>query len=98
MENCCCKKTKLRSEEEYRSLSNRLKRIQGQVRGISKMLEESAYCPDILIQVSAVQAAISAFAKELLSSHIKSCVTEDIKNDKYETVDELVRTVEKLMK
>ncbi len=98
MENCCCKKTKLRSAEEYKLLDNRLKRIEGQVRGISRMLEENAYCTDILTQVSAVQSAISAFAKELLASHIKGCVTEDIKNDRFETVDELVRTVEKLMK
>jgi len=98
MENCCCKKTKVRSEEEYRSLKNRLSRIEGQVRGIAKMVEESAYCPDILTQVSAVQSALSAFAKELLSNHIKSCVSTDIKNGNLETVDELVVTVCKLMK
>lgn len=93
----CCKK-KLRGEEEYRSLINRLNRIEGQVRGIRSMLESDAYCVDILTQVSAVQSAISAFSGELLSSHIKSCVVEDVKQDRLETVDELIKTVERLMK
>lgn len=98
MENCCAKRTKVRSEEEYRALKNRLSRIEGQVRGISKMVDESAYCPDILTQVSAVQSALSAFAKELLANHIKTCVSEDIKCGKDESIDELLRTVERLMK
>ena len=95
---CCSKKTKARSEEEYRSLKNRLSRIEGQVRGVSKMIDDSAYCPDILTQVSAVQSALSAFAKELLANHIKTCVIEDIRVGRNETVDELVHTVERLMK
>lgn len=97
-ECCCTHKTKERSAEEYRSLANRLSRIEGQVRGIRKMLDESAYCTDILVQVSAVSAALNAFNKELLASHIKTCVAEDIKNGKEETVDELVATLQKLMK
>ena len=91
-------RTKIRTEQEYRSLTNRLKRIEGQVRGVSKMVEESAYCPDILIQVSAVQSALSAFAKELLASHIRTCVSENIRSGNGEAVEELVRTVEKLMR
>lgn len=95
---CCCKKTKERSEEEYKSLINRLSRIEGQIRGIKGMVEKNAYCTDILIQSSAVSAAINAFNKELLANHIKTCVAQDIRNGKDETVDELVATLQKLMK
>ncbi|MCH5296086.1 MAG: metal-sensing transcriptional repressor [Ruminococcus sp.] len=95
---CCAHKTKKRSEEEYKKLINRLSRIEGQIRGIRGMVENNAYCPDILIQVSAVNAALNAFNKELLSNHIRTCVANDIKNDKNETIDELVNTLQKLMK
>lgn len=98
IENCCSHKTKERSEEEYKTLINRLNRIEGQIRGIKGMVEKDAYCTDILVQVSAVNAALNAFNKELLSSHIKSCVAEDIRNGKDETVDELVAVLQKLMK
>ena len=95
---CCCHKTKHRSEEEYKSLLNRLSRIEGQVRGIRKMVETDTYCTDILTQVSAVQAALNAFNRELLAEHIRTCVTDDIKAGKDETVVELVATLQKLMK
>lgn len=95
---CCCKKTKKRDEKEYKSLINRLNRIEGQIRGIKGMVENDAYCTDILIQVSAVNAALNAFNKELLSNHIHTCVAEDIRNGKDETIDELVVTLQKLMK
>ena len=98
MEQCCCHKTKHRSEEEYKTLINRLNRIEGQVRGIRKMVENDAYCVDILTQVSAIQAALNAFNRELLSNHIRTCVMDDIKNGNDEIVDELVQTLQKLMK
>ena len=82
----------------FRKLMNRLNRIEGQVRGIKKMLENNAYCPDILVQAAAVNAAVNSFNKELLASHIKSCVINDIRAGKDETVDELVCTLQKLMK
>lgn len=94
----CCHKTKERSEKEYRDLTNRLSRIEGQVRGIKKMVENDAYCPDILIQVSAVNAALNSFNKVLLASHIRTCVSEDIRAGKDETVDDLVATLQKLMR
>ena len=94
----CCHKTKKRTEEEYKSLTNRLSRIEGQIRGIKGMVERDAYCPDILIQVSAVTAALNAFNKELLSSHIRTCVADDIRDGKDEIIDELVETLQKLMK
>ncbi|MGN0539611.1 MAG: metal-sensing transcriptional repressor [Candidatus Fimenecus sp.] len=97
--NCnCCHKTKMRSEEEYKALINRLNRIEGQIRGIRGMVEKNAYCTDIIIQVSAVNAALNAFNKELLANHIKTCVTDDIKAGKTETVDDLLKTLQKLMK
>lgn len=95
---CCCIRKKERSPEEYKSLIHRLNRIEGQIRGIRRMVEESAYCNDILIQSSAVSAAINAFNKELLSNHIKTCVAQDIREGKDETIDELVATLQKLMK
>lgn len=94
----CSHKTKERSEKEYRDLINRLSRIEGQVRGIRKMVEESAYCPDILIQVSAVNAALNSFNKVLMANHIKTCVADDIRAGKDETIDELVKTMQKLMR
>ena len=100
MENACecCGKTKTRSEEEYKRLIHRLNRIEGQVRGIRGMVEQSAYCTDILVQVSAVTAALNAFNKELLATHIRTCVSDDIRAGKDETVDELVSVLQKLMK
>ena len=97
-EECCCQRTKERSEEEYKSLIHRLNRIEGQVRGIRGMLENDAYCPDILVQSAAVNAAINAFNKELLASHIRSCVAHDIREGHDEVIDELVATLQKLMK
>lgn len=99
MENkCLCHKKKVRTEEEYKQLLNRLSRIEGQVRGIRKMVETDAYCTDILTQVSAVQAALNAFNRELLANHIRTCVADDIREGKDETIDELVQTLQKLMK
>ena len=95
---CCCQKSKHRSEEEYRSLMNRLNRIEGQVRGVKGMLEKEAYCTDILTQVAAVNAALNAFSKELLANHIRTCVAKDIRDGKDEVIDDLVRTMQKLMK
>lgn len=95
---CNCHKTKKRSEEEYKSLINRLNRIEGQVRGIKGMVEKDAYCPDILIQVAAVNAALNSFNKELLASHIRTCVADDIRSGNDETIDELVAVMQKLMR
>lgn len=98
MEEKCCHKTKERSEKEYKDLIHRLNRIEGQVRGIKKMVENDVYCTDILVQVSAVNAALNSFNKVLLANHIRTCVAEDIREGKEETVDELVATLQKLMK
>lgn len=95
---CCCKKHTARSEEEKKKLINRLKRIEGQIKGIIGMMENDAYCNDILIQSAAVNAAVNAFNKELLASHIRTCVARDIREGKDETIDELVATLQKLMK
>jgi DNA-binding FrmR family transcriptional regulator len=95
---CCCKKTKKREDKEYKDLINRLSRIEGQVRGIKGMVEKDAYCIDILTQVSAITAALNGFSKELLANHIRTCVTEDIKEGNTEITEELIKTLHKLMK
>ena len=95
---CCCEKSTVRTEEDKKKLMNRLKRIEGQIRGIQTMLENDAYCNDILIQSAAANAAINAFNKEILSRHIHTCVVRDIKDGKLDVVDELTATVQKLMK
>ena len=97
-ECCCSERHKDRSEEEKKKLMNRLKRIEGQIRGIEGMVEKVAYCPEILIQVSAVNAALNSFNKELLAKHIKTCVVDDIKEGHDETIDELVKVLQKVMK
>lgn len=96
--SCPCRRTKHRTEEESRALINRLSRIEGQVRGIRGMVEQNAYCPDILTQVAAVTAALNAFNRELLAEHIRTCVTDDLHAGRDEAVDELVDTLYKLMK
>ena len=99
--NCCCEghRTKMRSEEEHKKLMNRLKRIEGQVRGVEKMLDENAYCPEIMVQISAINSALNSFNKELLASHMKSCVVEDIQAGKGdEAIDELAALLQKGMK
>jgi len=95
---CCCQKKKQRTPEEYTKLINRLNRIEGQIRGIRGMVENDAYCPDILVQSAAVNAAVNAFNKELLASHIRTCVADDIRRGNDDVIDELVATLQKLMK
>lgn len=94
----CCVRTKHRVESEYKDLITRLNRVEGQIRGIRNMVEEERYCVDILTQVSAVQSALNAFNKNLLENHIHSCVAVDIKEGKEGAVEELCRTIQKLMK
>lgn len=98
MGDCCCTKHKTRTEAEYKDLITRLNRIEGQVRGVKNMVEEERYCVDILTQVSAIQSALNSFNKVLLTSHIKSCVVEDIKKGDEQVVDELCETMRKLMR
>lgn len=97
-QSCQCQRTKIRSEEELKRLFNRLSRIEGQVRGLREMLQKDVYCPDILIQVSAVNAALNSFSKELLSEHLRTCVAENLREGNDGVVDELVAVLQKLMK
>ena len=95
---CCCERTKERTAEEIKQLTNRLSRIEGQVRGVKGMVEKNAYCPDIITQVSAITAALNAFNRELLSSHIRTCVADGVRSGDDEKLDELVILLQKLMK
>ena len=97
-DSCCSQRKKERSQQEMRDLTNRLSRIEGQIRGIRGMVEKDAYCPDILTQVAAASAALNSFTKVLLASHIRTCVAHDIREGRDETIDELVTTLQKLMK
>ena len=98
MSACCQHKTKHRSPEEQKSLTNRLSRIEGQVRGLREMLQKDAYCTDILVQVSAVNAALNSLSEELLAAHIRTCVADGIRQGDDAVIDELVTTLQKLMK
>ena len=89
---------KKRSEEEKKAWMVRLRRIEGQVRGIEKMVEEDQYCPNIVVQISAVSSALNSFAKELMTTHIQTCVVEDLRKGNEESIQELVKMVQRLMK
>lgn len=94
----CSERHKERSEEEVKKLTTRLNRIEGQIKGVKKMLEDNRYCPDILIQVSAIQSSLNSFSKELLGAHLRSCVVDDIKKGDENAIDELLDLLKKLMK
>ena len=98
MDNCHCHDSKQRTPEEYKRLIHRLNRIEGQIRGIRGMLEGSAYCVDILTQAAAANSALNAFCRELLSDHIRTCVADDLRSGNDEKMEELVSTLQKLMK
>ena len=97
LDECGCRRRD-RSPEELKALLHRLNRIEGQIRGIRKMVENDAYCNDVLMQSAAVNAAMNAFNRELLDSHIRTCVARDIREGHDEVIDELVATLQKLMK
>ena len=94
---CCCTK-RVRTKEEYKKLANRLCRIEGQVRGIRNMLEDSAYCIDILMQVAAAKAALDSFTAELLTEHINTCVADDLRKGSAEKTNELTAAIRKLIR
>lgn len=93
-----CGKTRMRTDEELKRLKNRLSRIEGQVRGLREMLDKDVYCTDILVQVSAVNAALNSFSKELLTEHLRTCVADNLRQGNDEVIDELVKVLQKLMK
>lgn len=97
--NCCCSNRKKRREvSEKRALANRLSRIEGQIRGIRGMLEKDAYCPDVLMQVSAATAALNSFARAMIDTHIRTCVTEDVRSGNEEAVNELIEVLHKFVR
>ena len=97
-EKCEMCKKKIRSEDEKKRLVNRLKRIEGQVRGVSGMVENDSYCIDVLTQITAITSALSSFSKELLESHIRSCVQDDVRQGGTDKVDELIEVISRMMK
>ena len=97
-EHCCVHETTERNEATKKAMLTRLKKIEGQIRGLQRMVESDAYCPDILIQVSAATSALNSFNKILMENHLKGCVTRDIQEGNLETIDELTHVLQKLMK
>lgn len=98
MNSCCPPRKTVRTDEQKKKLIHRLSRLEGQIRGIRGMIESDAYCTDILTQSAAAAAAIHSFNRELLSSHIRGCVSEGIRNGDDQVVDDLLDTLYKLMK
>ena len=96
--DCCRHKSKERSEKEFRDLVNRLARIEGQVRGVRKMLEENAYCLDIIVQVSAINSALNSFNRAILTNHLETCVMDEVKDGKTDKMEELIHVLPKLMR
>ena len=99
-DNKCCHTDELqrRTPQDTKSLLNRLSRIEGQIRGIRRMVEEEAYCIDIITQVSAAGSALNSFAKVILSEHIRHCVADDVREGNQDKIDELINTLQKMMK
>ena len=87
--NCCNKKTK-RSPEEKKLIINRLNRISGQINGINKMVENDAYCNDVLIQLSAVKNSIKSLSTHILENHLYTCIANDLENGNFDSIDELI--------
>lgn len=96
--DCCCGRHKVRSEKQRKDLIRRLSIIEGQIRGIRGMLEKDIYCIDILNQVSAANCALNSFSKALLSEHIRTCVADDIREGSEQKLDELLKTLPRLMR
>ena len=95
--NCeVCTKSKHRNEEEKKYLKTRLNTIEGQIRGISKMVDEDKYCNDILIQLLAINKSIKSLSNDILKGHLSTCVVDDIKNDKLEVIDEVMELIGRL--
>lgn len=100
MENCCEDKVKYkktpRTKEDVSKLKNRLSRIQGQIEGVKKMLDEGRYCGDVLIQTSAIKKAVEAVSYEILKEHLLTCVAEEIKNDNLAIINETIDVIKKI--
>lgn len=95
-QNCSnCFKKKNRNDDK-KNLIVRLNRVEGQVRGITKMVEEDRYCEDVLIQISAVVNSLRSMSNELLKSHLSTCVVDEIKKDNLDIIDDVVSLFNKI--
>jgi CsoR family transcriptional regulator, copper-sensing transcriptional repressor len=96
-----CQKHKKPSEQSLKaqkSIIDRLNRVEGQIRGIKSMIEKESYCDDVINQIEAARSALSAIELVLLDSHFKNCIAEQLKNGDQEAVDEVLKTIKKLIK
>ena len=92
-----CHKIQHRDEAEKKEYVIRLNRIEGQIRGINNMVKEDRHCDDILIQIAAVTKSLKSLSQEILHNHMKTCMIDDIKNDQYESIDEVMDLFRKLV-
>lgn len=86
----CCNKKTYRGDDEKKIINNRISRIEGQLKGIKKMIQENAYCNDILVQLSAIESSIRSLSNHILENHLYNCVTRDLENGELETLDEII--------
>ncbi len=91
-------RTEERTPEEIKSLIHRLNRAEGQIRGIRGMIEKNACCTDVMVQTAAATAALRAFTRELIASHIRTCVVEDVRKGSEAEVNELIDNLLKLIR
>lgn len=97
MKECeSCSKSKHRTVNEKKYLQNRLKTIEGQVRGVSKMIDEDQYCNNVLTQLLAINKSIKSLSIDILKNHLSSCVVSDIKNNHLEILDEVMELIGRL--
>ena len=96
--NECCKKKTVRNEEEKKIITNRINRIEGQLTGIKKMIQNDSYCNDVLVQLSAVENSVKSLSNHILEKHLYSCVTRDLENGNLEIIDELIGLLKKFNK
>ena len=94
----CCERKTHRAEEEKKLINNRLNRIEGQIRGIKRMVQEDTYCNDVLIQLSAIQNSVKSLSNHILENHLYNCVTEDLEAGNLDTIDELISLLKRFNK
>ncbi len=99
MKECCYSERKAHHPADFKKkLINRLNRIEGQVRGVRKMIDQDVYCDDVITQITAIRSALSGLSKELFEAHLSSCILEQIQSGSDEIMEELKLTVRRLLK
>ncbi|PKN78722.1 MAG: CsoR family transcriptional regulator [Candidatus Cloacimonetes bacterium HGW-Cloacimonetes-1] len=99
MDKCCNSDRHAKHSEELKAkMINRINRIEGQVRGVKKMLEQNVYCDDIITQISAAKSALNSLSQVLFEAHLNSCIVEQIRSESPDIMEELQQTIRKMLK